>query len=1612
MVSTRHSDAAASSVPSRGTRSTPVLSAGGQKDHRSRTLPKQASTKETRHSNRLAGLPNTKVVDLSSGSDSEAELPNPKRTPGGTAKRQRITYDDDESPGSDQEDDQDRTNRRQTRASRLHARQLPPRKVLSGRQHGSAPAGVATGSRYPRRNRNTVLRPDSAQGSGQGASSSKDREQESGSEQAGASGEEEEDSEEEQAEEEEQEERKRYQLRERRPIQPNLYQPSFGGQASRGHRLVRGNQMNKKNRQTRKAHRPTYAEDWSDDDVLDHPAVAWKSLQGPTDALPWEVRSAGAGAGPSVAAGPGGSALQPWGDNAGASATGASGHERSGNAEITPLEVDPSVNFDQVGGLEHYIKALKEMVFLPLVYPELFERFHLSPPRGVLFYGPPGTGKTLVARALAATASKAGTKVSFFMRKGADVLSKWVGEAERQLRLLFEEAQKAQPSIIFFDEIDGLAPVRSSKQDQIHNSIVSTLLALMDGLDSRGQVVVIGATNRLDALDGALRRPGRFDRELVFPLPNLQARASILDIHTRKWSQPPAAELKEDLAHRCVGFCGADLKALCTEASLHALRRQYPQIYDTHDKLLVDPATVRVSRTDFLSAFKAITPSSHRSAVAHARPLPAVVMPCLGAPLATILGHLKSVFPPAAACLAAQGASSGPSGSLAPSGSPDLMWDDDEEEDQDQPEMGRAGAPLLCPLPFQQVQRPRLLICGEEGCGQSHLGPALLYALEGLPVHALGLPSLLSDASARSPEEAVVHAVLEARRASPAILFLPHLQLWWETAPASLRATLTMLLSDLPPELPLLLLATADVPLTDLDADALKLFGSGGTGIYALSEPTAAERTAFFSGLAHQLAQPPRPNLNRKRKALQPPQLPRAPEAVAAEEEAQQAKREQHVREEYSRDVRAVTELRRYLRKIVASLIAKSKYTDFLYPMSPEDNPEAYYKVQQQMDLGTLLHHVDHHMYPTCAPFLADVALIPQAWTRYYQAGPADGSPLSTEAILMPSKARQLADDIRGAVASLPSHLDPLCQAIAAKGGPKPPPEMEAEAELWAGPPALAAGPAVAKAPFEGISRSSKRLRGETVNKLAVYDDPELLRRRIRQATQGESGLKAVAKPTRAVHFQQPPSDLNGPDAMEEEAQPMQGAEGEQEEQFLAETPDVGLAAAAAAADSAGSDLKLMLSNSTARRDDHRMMDEEEDAGVESQQTQALHTASSLAAEPPDTTGKVLATSKDSLRKALDIAQGILRSDSDGAAADPANDGDNIPSRPVTTGANQTAYPAKTAAGGANSSRAAAADMAHPPSSGNANDASASQQSGGKAQLEESPPGARSSRRQVGPGISVLASTTRPNVPSKLGGGVAQLKAASSPAVRVTHAGHTPHPSKSRMFPADQPSESTPHGSTGQTGGFREGVRDQEGLTPAVTLRPFEMSVGPAPFTSTAGNLAYPISNGAPIEDTPMAVIDHAVPSGMVPDSCLGQMASGGVNQSMQSVAKRSPKSRPIHVTPHLSTIEEGDVEMAEQSAGFELNDTATVSDTDVAASSRPVLEPRRPLPEDLQQADAFQAQLVGHTSGMVLDRLEEIHSALTRLVWQHRHNSNRKQTIGEAMAAAQAMLQHATAEL
>ncbi len=230
------------------------------------------------------------------------------------------------------------------------------------------------------------------------------------------------------------------------------------------------------------------------------------------------------------------------------------GQQASGTMSMAALE--------QIAGMDGYIRKLKEMIVFPLIYSHLFEKLNISLPRGVLFHGPPGTGKTLMARLLAEACSDSTRKVTFFMRNGSDCLSKWIGEAERNMRLLFKKAKECQPAIIFFDEIDGLAPERTGRQDQSHISLVSTLLALMDGLDDRGQVVVIGATNRIHSIDSALRRPGRFDREFYFGLPDEPARAKILKIHTKTWEPSIEDSLAVELASRTSGFSGADMKVI------------------------------------------------------------------------------------------------------------------------------------------------------------------------------------------------------------------------------------------------------------------------------------------------------------------------------------------------------------------------------------------------------------------------------------------------------------------------------------------------------------------------------------------------------------------------------------------------------------------------------------------------------------------------------------------------------------------------------------------------------------------------------------------------------------------------------------------------------------------------------------------------------------------------------------------------------------------------------------------------------------------------------------------------------------------------------------------
>ncbi|KAA8526800.1 hypothetical protein F0562_008971 [Nyssa sinensis] len=309
--------------------------------------------------------------------------------------------------------------------------------------------------------------------------------------------------------------------------------------------------------------------------------------------------------------------------------------------------------WDSVAGLQDVIRCMKEVVILPLLYPEFFSNLGLTPPRGVLLHGYPGTGKTLVVRALIGSCARGDKRIAYFARKGADCLGKYVGDAERQLRLLFQVAEKSQPSIIFFDEIDGLAPCRSRQQDQTHSSVVSTLLALLDGLKSRGSVIVIGATNRPDAVDPALRRPGRFDREIYFPLPSVKDRAAILSLHTQKWSKPITGLLLSWIARKTVGFAGADLQALCTQAAIIALRRNCPLqelLSAAGEKSLNGkrpplPAFT-VEERDWLEALScAPPPCSQREAGMAANdvvssPLHTHLIPCLLQPLSRLLVSL------------------------------------------------------------------------------------------------------------------------------------------------------------------------------------------------------------------------------------------------------------------------------------------------------------------------------------------------------------------------------------------------------------------------------------------------------------------------------------------------------------------------------------------------------------------------------------------------------------------------------------------------------------------------------------------------------------------------------------------------------------------------------------------------------------------------------------------------------------------------------------------------------------------------------------------------------------------------------------------------------------
>ena len=267
----------------------------------------------------------------------------------------------------------------------------------------------------------------------------------------------------------------------------------------------------------------------------------------------------------------------------------------------------PRTTYEDIGGLHEEIQRIREMVELPLRHPELFQRLGIEPPKGVLLHGPPGCGKTLLARAVANE-----SEANFYSINGPEIMSKFYGESEARLREMFQKAQKNSPSIIFIDELDAIAPKREEVTGEVERRVVAQLLALMDGLEGRGNLIVVGATNRPEALDPALRRPGRFDREIEIGVPDKQARHEILQIHTRGMPLAEDVDLKK-LTEMTHGYTGADLAALSRETAMKALRRYLPEINLEEERIppsVLEKMDVRME--DFLNGYREVTPTAMR----------------------------------------------------------------------------------------------------------------------------------------------------------------------------------------------------------------------------------------------------------------------------------------------------------------------------------------------------------------------------------------------------------------------------------------------------------------------------------------------------------------------------------------------------------------------------------------------------------------------------------------------------------------------------------------------------------------------------------------------------------------------------------------------------------------------------------------------------------------------------------------------------------------------------------------------------------------------------------------------------------------------------------------
>ncbi|MHA1822029.1 MAG: CDC48 family AAA ATPase [Promethearchaeota archaeon] len=376
------------------------------------------------------------------------------------------------------------------------------------------------------------------------------------------------------------------------------------------------------------------------------------------------------------------------------------------------------ITYENVGGLDHEIQRIREMVELPLKHPELFKRLGIEPPKGVLLRGPPGCGKTLLAKAVANE-----SEAHFISINGPEIMSKFYGESEKKLRSLFKEAEEKAPTIIFIDEIDAIAPKRETVTGEVERRVVAQMLALMDGLQSRGRVMIIGATNRPNALDPALRRPGRFDREIEIKVPNEKGRLEILQIHTR--NMPLASDVNlEEFAKQTHGYVGADLASLCRESAMAALRRYLPEINLDEEEIPIEVLEkIEIRKNDFEIAKKEIIPSG-----------------------------IREVFIEL----------------------PDVHWEDvGGLEDVKKDLIEAVEWPIKNPDAFKRMGvKPRrgVLLYGPPGCGKTLLARAVATESEANFISLKG-PEVLSKWVGES-EKAIREIFRKAKSASPCIIFI------------------------------------------------------------------------------------------------------------------------------------------------------------------------------------------------------------------------------------------------------------------------------------------------------------------------------------------------------------------------------------------------------------------------------------------------------------------------------------------------------------------------------------------------------------------------------------------------------------------------------------------------------------------------------------------------------------------------------------------------------------------------------------------------------------------------------------------------------------------------